>query len=328
MAVQAAIMNPHFMHFCFPGSVMEYEMDKSFEGGLLGEMECEGDFKETTRDLLSFIDSASSNIKLALDKPVKSKRKVNHRKYLQKQIKRCTGIITPGNAGQEAVKRQGSPPSNPNSSFQCKPPPKREGIQSNLQSKSLAALFDSAKEIRGEKGKKLPLRHRNLPPSFFTEPANTSKVTSTSGMTLKDLERGNPEAAEFFELLGPDYSNMITDQDIIQGMPVRIQQEVALEPGSYDPHQLVGGFLYTEPWTTCSSFGKKTGICSLNLNENVRTIPIQPPVYCHSDSTVASPLEENAPSVSVFPHFFTECSLPQVTYDYSSGYNRTNFSSL
>ncbi|XP_015197075.1 protein FAM181B [Lepisosteus oculatus] len=326
MAVQAAIMTPHFMHFCFPGSVMEYEMDKSFDGGVLGEMDCEGDFKETTRDLLSFIDSASSNIKLALDKPVKSRRKVNHRKYLQKQIKRCTGMITPGSGGQEAVKRQGSPQSNPGTSFQCKPPPKREGIQSNLQSKSLAALFDSVKDIRAEKGKKLPLRHRNLPRSFFTEPANSSKVTSTSGMTLKDLERGNPEAAEFFELLGPDYSNMIADHDAFQGVPVRIQQEAALEPGSYDPQHLVGGFLYTEPWSTCSSPSKKTGICSLNVNENMRTIPVQPPVYCHSDSAVTSPQEENASGMPMFAHFFTDCSLPQ--YDYSSGYNRTNFSSL
>ncbi|KAM3874869.1 protein FAM181B [Diretmus argenteus] len=317
MAVQTAIMNPQFMNFCFPGSVMEYDMEKSLDGSLLGEAENNGDYRETTRDLLSFIDSASSNIKLALDKPVKSKRKVNHRKYLQKQIKRCTGIITPGNTAEPPVKRQGFPPAQP-SPLQSKTLPKRDGVQANLQSKSLAALFNPVKDIRGEKTKKPPLRHRNLPPSFFTEPANCSKVSSTSGMTLKDLERGNPEAAEFFELLGPDYSNMVSDQDLFQTLPVRVQQPEILGPeaASYDAHHLVGGLLYTEPWTTCSGPSKKLG-----------TGPAQPPVYCHSES-VSGPIEDNTPCTLAFPNFFPDCSIPQVTYDLSGGYNRANFSSL
>ncbi|KAM7398997.1 hypothetical protein PAMP_018292 [Pampus punctatissimus] len=258
MAVQTAIMNPQFMNFCFPGSVMEYDMEKTLDGSLLGEAENDEDYKETTRDLLSFIDSASSNIKLALDKPVKSKRKVNHRKYLQKQIKRCTGIITP-NVADAPVKRQGSPLAQP-SPLQSKTLPKRDGVHANLQSKSLAALFSPVKDIRGEKTKKPPLRHRNLPPSFFTEPANCSKVSSTSGMTLKDLERGNPEAAEFFELLGPDYSNMVSDQELYQSVPARVQPEMgAPDHVSYDAQHLVGGLLYSEPWTSCSGPSKKLG---------------------------------------------------------------------
>ncbi|XP_037630318.1 protein FAM181B [Sebastes umbrosus] len=312
MAVQTAIMNPQFMNFCFPGSVMEYDVEKSLDGSLLGEAENDEDYKETTRDLLSFIDSASSNIKLALDKPVKSKRKVNHRKYLQKQIKRCTGIITPGNVAEPPVKRQGSPLAQP---LQSKPLPKRDGVQANLQSKSLAALFSPVKDIRGEKAKKPPLRHRNLPPSFFTEPANCSKVSSTSGMTLKDLERGNPEAAEFFELLGPDYSNMVSDQDLYQSMPVRVQQEMGgPDPASYDGHPLIGGLLYSEPWISCSGPSKKPG-------------PTQPPVYCPSEAAAGS-IEDSALCTLAFPNFFTDCSIPQVTYDLSGGYNRANYSSL
>ncbi|XP_065137703.1 protein FAM181B [Paramisgurnus dabryanus] len=307
MAVQAAIMNSQFLNFCFPGSVMEYEMEKGLEGSFLGEVDCEGDFRETTRDLLSFIDSASSNIKIALDKPVKSKRKVNHRKYLQKQIKRCTGIISQGAASvQEPCKRQDSPQPS-------KTPPKRDGMQANLQSKSLAALFNPAKDVRGERAKKPPLRHRNLPPSFFTEPANSSRVTSTSGMSLKDLERGTPEAAEFLELLGPDYSNMVSEQDLFH---TRIQQDVSggPEPGSYD--FVTAGFLYTEPWGT----PKKSG--------DMRTAPLQPNPYSQADISGALPVEHSSPCALTFPNFFTDCTAPPVSYDLTNGYNRGSFPAL
>lgn len=314
MAVLTAIMNPQFMSFCFPDAVMEYDMEKSPDGGLLCEAETDEDFKETTRDLLSFIDSASSNIKLALDKPVKSKRKVNHRKYLQKQIKRCTGII--GNAAEAPVKRQGSPGTQPNP-LQSKTLPKRDGVQANLQSKSLAALFNPGKDLKGEKAKKPPLRHRNLPPSFFTEPAHCSKVSSTSGMTLKDLERGNPEAADFFELLGPDYSNMVSEQDLYQATPPRAQPDLGvLDSVSYDAHHLVGGLLYSEPWTSCSGPSKK-----------LVAGPAQPAVYCPPEDA-SGPADDSGLCTLAFSNFFTDCSLPQVAYDLNCGYNKVNYSSL
>ncbi|XP_010863506.1 protein FAM181B [Esox lucius] len=361
MAVQTAVMNSPFINFCFPGAVlMEYDMDKSLDGSLLGEMGSEegGDFRETTRDLLSFIDSASSNIKLALDKPVKSKRKVNHRKYLQKQIKRCTGIISPlGNPAPAAPgpglgpnKRQGSgspTQAQPHTSpFQPgKPILKRDGLQANLQSKSLAALFKPVKDpVKGERAKKPPLRHRNLPLSFFTEPANspttatnTPGVTSTSGMFLEDLERGggNPEAADFFELLGPDYSQMLGDQDLFQpqSRAGRVFQHLNPDingpdqalPPSYDPQQLVGGFLYAEPWSTTSCTGpsKKGG-------ENTRnSLGPQTMLYSHSDPPMTGSGEDNTLCALAFSNYFPDCSVPQVSYDLSGGgYTRTVFSSL
>ncbi|XP_030055204.1 protein FAM181B [Microcaecilia unicolor] len=336
MAVQTTIMSPHFAPFCFPGSaVVDYKMEKtSYDGALLAEG---GDFKEATRDLLSFIDLASSNIKLALDKPVKSKRKVNHRKYLQKQIKRCTGMISPpGEGNQEAPKRQVSSPTRSSSSLgsvlHCRPPPRREGTHSSLQTKSLAALFDNAREVGGDKSRKVPLRNRNLPPSFFTEPAQPScRLSSASGVTLKELEKGDPEAVEFFELLGPDYSNMISEQEVF---PVRIHQDLGGSDNAlYEAQHLLGGLNFPDPWSPCG-LGKKPPVassCSSSLtgNEHPRGVLLQAAPYSTgSDSAVSSPSEDSSSPLASFAPFFPDCSVPHIPNDFNAGYNWAAYPSL
>ncbi|XP_040514681.1 protein FAM181B [Gallus gallus] len=320
MAVPAALLSPHhLLSFCFPaGGLLGYaDLEKGYEGGGGvggggGGGGCEaGDFKEATRDLLSFIDSASSNIKLALDKPVKSKRKVNHRKYLQKQIKRCTGIIAPPPA---------APP--PSACPKPPPPPRREGSQagSSLQSRSLAALFGSLQPGRGSAGsdgggaagggpRKVPLRDRNLPPSFFTEPG------------AKETEKGGgPEAAEFFELLGPEYGALLPEhaappQDAFPaGRP---PAELGLEHGLYEaaplpaaPHPLLGGLLYPEPpWSP-------PGPCSPAKKAPPEALrPLYP---------------EPAAGGDAFGPFFPECPLPppQMPYDYGGGFHRAAYTGL
>uniref|UniRef100_A0A8C6QH81 Protein FAM181B n=1 Tax=Nannospalax galili TaxID=1026970 RepID=A0A8C6QH81_NANGA len=128
MAVQAALLSSHpFVPFGFGGATdglsgafggldkgccFEDEETGAPSGALLSGAEG-GDVREATRDLLSFIDSASSNIKLALDKPGKSKRKVNHRKYLQKQIKRCSGLMGAAPPGPPSPSAADTPPKRP-----------------------------------------------------------------------------------------------------------------------------------------------------------------------------------------------------------------------
>ncbi|XP_001377183.2 protein FAM181B [Monodelphis domestica] len=433
MAVQAAILSPHhFIPFCFPGSPgalgMDfgdldkgccYEEDEAGGTGaaLLGEAVAAegadgggggGDFREATRDLLSFIDSASSNIKLALDKPVKSKRKVNHRKYLQKQIKRCTGMMTsspasasgpapsaspsPGPAAAVSVGALEAPTKRPPSASpaapgtQSKAPPKREGSQAaaSLQSKSLAALFDSLHQVRGgggEKGgagtlaavtggggggsggagveggvpavappgaggnKKVPLRNRNLPPSFFTEPSRAGSCgPSGGGVTLRELEKGG-EAVEFFELLGPDYCaggevGGLLPSEPLDLFPAAVRPPQELEHILYDPHPtLVAGLLYSEPWSTPCPPAKKPAPVSnrggggLTLNETLR------PLYSSTSDSAASSLsspggEDTAGHLTPFSQFFPDCALPtpppphQMPYDYGVGYSRVAYSGL
>ncbi|XP_015682677.1 protein FAM181B [Protobothrops mucrosquamatus] len=325
-----------------------------------------GDFREATRELLSFIDSASSNIKLALDKPGKSKRKVNHRKYLQKQIKRCTGLIGGASANPEAAAAvaslaaaaPGSVPGSANkaastltapssggaaasSSSSCRPPAKRESHA--LQSKSLAALFDALRspglerkgsptavasaaaaaaaaaataaaapaaglgsDVGGKEAgsspvavaaaaaggacKKVPLRNRNLPVSFFTEPAPPSRPPNPAG-----LEEAVPSVAEeLFDLLAaaPDYRGLLQEAAeppaVFPGPALQVAAELPLEPPLYEPLPSMAPLLYAEP-------------------------PLRPLPALYAAVAASDPA---AP-------FFADCPLPPppaVPYDY--GYNR------
>ncbi|NWY15505.1 F181B protein, partial [Aphelocoma coerulescens] len=237
MAVPAALLSPHhLLSFCFPaaGGLLGYaDLEKGYEGGG-GDA---GDFREATRDLLSFIDSASSNIKLALDRPVKSRRKV-------------------------------------------------------------------------------PLRDRNLPPSFFTEPALPGPAAR--GPPAKEPEKGGgggaAEATEFFELLCPEYGALLPEHaaptDAFGG---RLPAELGLEHGLYElplpagPHPLLGGLLYPEPpWSPLYPGGAE-------------------PVPAGGGSE-----EPGGHLPAGFAPFFPECPLPppQPPFDYGGGYHRGGYPGL
>ncbi|XP_029899013.1 protein FAM181B [Aquila chrysaetos chrysaetos] len=393
MAVPAALLSPHhLLSFCFPaaaGGLLGYgDLEKGYEGGGAGEA---GDFKEATRDLLSFIDSASSNIKLALDKPVKSKRKVNHRKYLQKQIKRCTGIIAappppppappPPPPASSSSSSFSSSSSSPPAACPAKPPPRREASQaaSSLQSKSLAALFGSLQQGRGPAGgggggeaagggaasggggggggggaaaggpRKVPLRDRNLPPSFFTEPALPPAAARGPPPGAKELEKGGggggggggAEATEFFELLGPEYGALLPEHaappDAFPGggAAARLPAELGLEHGLYEAplplpaahhhHPLLGGLLYPEPpWSPA-------GPCSPPKKAPAEALrPLYPGGGEPAPGGGGGGEEPGGHLSPGFAPFFPECPLPppQVPYDYSAGYHRPAYPGL
>ncbi len=105
------------------------------------------------KTLLNFVNLASSDIKAALDRSAPCRRSVDHRKYLQKQLKRFSHRCAKG-------------------------PPRRS---------SDATLADLSADNGGDAplnaAAQIPMRERQLPASFWKEP----RASSTGGQRLEHL---------------------------------------------------------------------------------------------------------------------------------------------
>lgn len=116
--------------------------------------------------LLSFVD----NLKITLDKKqTRSKRRVNHRKFIEKQLRKK------GTAGIDGKGEQNDISSSVAAVRQPKSVKRKQDDKKGVskQVKSLDALFDPRtlhEKCCADQSKRVPLRKRKLPASFFTEP--------------------------------------------------------------------------------------------------------------------------------------------------------------